>query len=325
MFTPAISAGFKTINILPETNSEMLGAAITLQNGNLLLLSEAYGSNGEVFMRQFTPDGRGLSTAVLWRWRLCPCGGDRQLLKRDRQRAALFRHRRSDRWLDQPRGRKRLPQRPYPGTRRWQVGGHLDGRKRDTALQPRLYRYLALTTAQVTGYGTDVLTNIENLLTGSGNDTLGGNNKANKLQSGAGNDILRGGGGDDFLYGGTGSDRLTGGVRRDLLYGGANDGATDVFIFTATTDSSNGAARDMIFDFVSGTDDIDLAGIDANAAVGGNPAFTWGGTTAAANAVWYTVSGTSVLLRGDVNGDGVFDFEIQVAGVNRLSVTDLLL
>ena len=24
--------------------------------------------------------------------------------------------------------------------------GHLDGRKRDTALQPRLYRYLALTT-----------------------------------------------------------------------------------------------------------------------------------------------------------------------------------
>ena len=64
MFTPAISAGFKTIDILPDTNSEMLGAAVTLRNGNLLLLSEAYGSNGEVFMRQFTPYGRSLSTAV---------------------------------------------------------------------------------------------------------------------------------------------------------------------------------------------------------------------------------------------------------------------
>ncbi len=184
---------------------------------------------------------------------------------------------------------------------------------------------LSLTTAQVTGYGTDVLRNIENLLTGSGNDDLSGNAGANKIQSGAGNDILRGWAGNDVLYGGTGADRLVGGLGRDLLYGGANDGATDVFVFTAITDSAKGAARDVIFDFVSGSDDIDLTGIDANTAQNGNQAFTWGATTAAANAVWYTVSGSSVLLRGDVNGDGVFDFEIQIAGVNTLTVTDLLL
>ncbi len=184
---------------------------------------------------------------------------------------------------------------------------------------------LNLTTAQVTGYGTDTLRNIENLLTGSGNDDLSGNSNANKIQSSAGNDILRGWAGDDVLYGGTGADRLVGGLGRDLLYGGANDGDADIFVFTAITDSAKGAARDVIFDFVSGTDDIDLAGMDANATLGGNQAFTWGGTTAAANAVWYTVSGASVLLRGDVNGDGIFDFEIQIAGVNTLAATDVIL
>ena len=184
---------------------------------------------------------------------------------------------------------------------------------------------LALTTAQDTGYGTDTLRNIEHLLTGSGNDDLSGNSSANKIQSGAGNDILRGWAGDDLLYGGAGADRLSGGLGRDLLFGGANDAATDVFVFTAITESTMGAARDVIFDFAPGIDDIDLTGIDANTALGGNQAFTWAATTAAANAVWYTVSGTSILLRGDVNGDGVFDFEIQVAGMNALASTDVIL
>ncbi|MFC3181955.1 calcium-binding protein [Cypionkella sinensis] len=184
---------------------------------------------------------------------------------------------------------------------------------------------LALGTAQVTGYGTDTLRYIENLLTGSGNDDLTGNSNANRLQSGAGDDTLRGGAGNDLLYGSAGADRLIGGSGRDLQYGGANDGATDTFVFTAITDSAIGAARDVIFEFVSGTDDIDLSGIDANAAVAGNQVFAWGGTTAAANAVWYSVSGANVLLRGDVNGDGVQDFEIQLSGVTSLTASDVLL
>lgn len=184
---------------------------------------------------------------------------------------------------------------------------------------------LRLTTAQVTGYGTDTLRNIENLLTGSGNDALSGNSAANTLQSGAGDDTLLGGAGDDLLYAGAGSDRIVGGLGRDLLYGGANDAATDVFVFTAITDSAKGASRDVIFEFASGTDDVDLTGIDANTTLGGNQAFTWGATTAAANAVWYTVSGNSVLLRGDVNGDGIFDFEIQLAGTTTFTATDVVL
>lgn len=184
---------------------------------------------------------------------------------------------------------------------------------------------LGLTTAQVTGYGTDTLLNIENLQTGGGNDDLSGTGSANRLQSGAGNDILRGGAGNDLLYGGTGADRLIGGTGRDMLFGGGDDGATDVFVFSDVADSGKGATRDVISDFVAGTDDIDLAGIDANTALAGNQAFTWAATTATANAVWYTVSGTSLLLRGDVTGDGVYDFEIQLARTTALAATDVIL
>lgn len=184
---------------------------------------------------------------------------------------------------------------------------------------------LRQTTAQVTGYGTDTLLNIDNVVTGSGNDNISANGNANNIQSGAGNDTILAGAGDDRLYAGVGSDRLIGGLGRDLMYGGANDGATDVFVFTSITDSVKGAGRDAIFDFVSGTDAIDLTAIDANTALGGNQAFGWGGTTAAANAVWYSVSSSSLLLRGDVNGDGVYDFEIQLTGTTTLAASDILL
>ncbi len=55
---------------------------------------------------------------------------------------------------------------------------------------------------------------IENARSGSGNDTLTGNEAGNRLESGAGNDILNGNGGDDFLIGGAGHDTLSGGAGR---------------------------------------------------------------------------------------------------------------
>ncbi|QNM95693.1 calcium-binding protein [Chitinimonas koreensis] len=57
---------------------------------------------------------------------------------------------------------------------------------------------LAVTIAQNTGgAGTDTLSNIENLLGGSGNDALTGNAQANRLDGGAGSDTLAGGAGND--------------------------------------------------------------------------------------------------------------------------------
>ena len=53
---------------------------------------------------------------------------------------------------------------------------------------------------------TDVLSGIEDIVGGSGDDTLDGNLSANELTGGAGDDTLRGHAGNDTLLGGDGSD-----------------------------------------------------------------------------------------------------------------------
>jgi serralysin len=59
---------------------------------------------------------------------------------------------------------------------------------------------------------------IENATSGSGDDTLTGNNAHNHLYSSAGNDVLTGGAGSDILNGGGGNDRMTGGTGHDIYY-----------------------------------------------------------------------------------------------------------
>ena len=59
----------------------------------------------------------------------------------------------------------------------------------------------------VGGVAEDTIRNIENVIGGSGNDTLTGDGLANALFGNGGNDILKGGGGNDVLDGGTGIDR----------------------------------------------------------------------------------------------------------------------
>jgi Ca2+-binding RTX toxin-like protein len=66
----------------------------------------------------------------------------------------------------------------------------------------------------------DVLTNIENVTLGSGNDQAHGNADANLIDGLAGNDTLIGNGGADTLRGGDGDDVLIGGAGADSLQGG---------------------------------------------------------------------------------------------------------
>ncbi|WP_058754295.1 S8 family serine peptidase [Sphingomonas endophytica] len=66
-------------------------------------------------------------------------------------------------------------------------------------------------------------TQIENAVSGDGNDTLFGNALANELRGMRGNDTLVGGAGNDRLYGGAGADTLNGGTGVDLLDGGAGN------------------------------------------------------------------------------------------------------
>jgi Ca2+-binding RTX toxin-like protein len=67
------------------------------------------------------------------------------------------------------------------------------------------------------GERDEVSSDIENVTTGSRNDTVYGSGRAN---------VLMGGHGDDRLFGGGGPDSLTGGAGRDWLYG---DTGNDTF------------------------------------------------------------------------------------------------
>ena len=60
----------------------------------------------------------------------------------------------------------------------------------------------------------------ENIVGGSGNDTLSGNALGNILVGNVGNDTLRGGGGRDILIGGLGLDTLNGGEDEDIVIAG---------------------------------------------------------------------------------------------------------
>lgn len=103
------------------------------------------------------------------------------------------------------------------------------------------------------------------------------------------------------------------------------DSARDVFIFRSTAETALGAQRDSILQFRVGQDDIDLSQIDAHLGRGGNQAFAFAGTTAAAHSVWYVKQAGGVVVRGDINGNRIADFEIWVDDAIRLGATDFIL
>ena len=126
---------------------------------------------------------------------------------------------------------------------------------------------LAKAIGQNTGYGTDILKNIENASGGSGVD---------KFHGTTGNNTLRGNNGNDLLYGQGGNDSLQGDAGKDSLTGGSG---ADSFIFRAVSESATGGTTaDVITDFVRGTDQINLSAIDAFAGTSANDTFIWKGT-----------------------------------------------
>ncbi|MDC0659147.1 M10 family metallopeptidase C-terminal domain-containing protein [Leisingera sp. SS27] len=64
---------------------------------------------------------------------------------------------------------------------------------------------------------------VENLITGSGNDTVIGNDVSNTIHTHDGNDIVRGRIGHDRIYGGNGNDSLYGDLGWDRLFGGSGN------------------------------------------------------------------------------------------------------
>jgi serralysin len=160
-------------------------------------------------------------------------------------------------------------------------------------------------------YQGDTRSLIENAVGGSGSDSLTGNDAANSLRGGAGSDKLYGLAANDILDGGTGADTLSGG------------GGADVFDFNSTQDTLS-SARDTIQDFLRGTDRIDLRTIDANTAISGDQAFSFIGAGSFTGQIGQ-LNFASNVLSGDVNGDRLADFRINVTGVPTLVAADFYL
>lgn len=185
-----------------------------------------------------------------------------------------------------------------------------------------VYVQLSVAVRQNTiGAGLDTLSGIEYLLGSNYNDTLAGSAANNMLNGGGGNDRLYGVAGNDTLYGGAGNDTLIGGVGKDCLVGGAGN---DIFYFSATAESSCGINRDVITDFVRGTDRVNLFSIDARAATAGvNDAFGFvsGGFTGAGQ-----VKFANGILYGNTDGNlSTAEFEIAFTGVASLTASDFIL
>ena len=88
---------------------------------------------------------------------------------------------------------------------------------------------------------------------------------------------------------------------------------------------------DQILDFATGTDKIDLSRIDANAAAGGDQAFTWLGSNAFTGTPGQlrveNLNGMGWLLLGDTDGNGTGDLRIilDLQGPTPLSGGDFIL
>ena len=148
------------------------------------------------------------------------------------------------------------------------------------------------------------------------NSTGTGNGLNNTLFGAGGNDTLSGLGGNDRLVGGAGDDVLTGGAGQDTLEGGAG---ADRFVF-ATGDFGTLTKPDAIKDFdVNSGDVIDLSGAGATSFIG------FGAFTGAAGQVRAQVIGAYTFVYGDVDGDGMADFAVQLVGNQALTGNDFVL
>lgn len=186
--------------------------------------------------------------------------------------------------------------------------------------------------------GGQLADNVENLrlmggqaLSAWGNDLANrmvGNDRANALVGQSGADRLFGEGGNDRLIGGGGGDFLKGGAGRDVLIGGAwkdrmrGDEGADRFEFRDVSDSVAGRG-DIIADFEPGVDVIDLSAIDARTGPG-NQAFRFIGDRAFDERPGQ-LRVDDGMISGDVDGDGVADFEIMVTSAVQPGEADFLL
>ena len=103
----------------------------------------------------------------------------------------------------------------------------------------------------------------------------------------------------------------------------------DRFVYGNAAQSVVGANADRIVDFSHAQGDrIDLSVIDASTSAAGNQAFSLIGSglyTGVAGQLRFAVNGGVTTIAGDVNGDKVSDFHIQLTGTIALVAADFVL
>jgi Ca2+-binding RTX toxin-like protein len=148
-------------------------------------------------------------------------------------------------------------------------------------------------------------------LRGSGRaDVLTGNDANNRIMGGAGADVIIGLGGQDRL---------------------AGEGGADIFVFTSLADSVPNGHRDVILDFNTAAHDlIDLSAIDAVAG-GGDDAFHFTGHdgtdpfSGTAGELRLVLTSSKLIVRCDVDGDRIADFDIGLLHLTTLGPDDVIL
>ncbi|MEM8624180.1 MAG: calcium-binding protein [Pseudomonadota bacterium] len=111
-------------------------------------------------------------------------------------------------------------------------------------------------------HGSDIIVDVENITTGSGNDTLVGDEGDNVLISNDGHDVVYGIEGDDTIILGHGNDTAFGGDGRDTLEGGTGynelTGGAGADEFRLVTPWNQ---FDVITDFIIGIDHLVFDGV----------------------------------------------------------------
>ena len=189
---------------------------------------------------------------------------------------------------------------------------------------------LTLTTAQATGgAGTDMLSQVEDLIGSGYNDVLTGNTGANRIDGGVGRDTITGGGGADTVLGGDGDDLFVGSTLAEhaageQIIGGAG---TDELRFASTAAGTLvlGAGVD-VERVVIGTGTGLSAVTTATTAINLNAAAMQQGVTLVGNAGSNQLTGTGFndRLEGGVGNDTLIggagnDVLIGGAGVDVVS------
>ena len=187
------------------------------------------------------------------------------------------------------------------------------------------YANVSKTSALTVDLAGGLLKGVEHVtVTGKGLFDVFGNGQDNVLIGNASSNLLAGEGGNDNLDGKAGADVLVGGGGADLLTGGAGK---DVFDFNDLSEMGvTSSTWDVITDFKTRSDRIDLSSLDADTATVGDDVF---GAALLDGSAGFTTAGqlkfVGSVLYGNTDADADAEFAIQISNLASLSAADLVL